>query len=791
MSDPDLFDRALALQEAGRLAEAEALCRTILKAEPHHHQALLLAGMLRTQGGDLQTALVLIGRSLGLAPEVPLGHFYRALVLAALNRGEEAIAAYRKTLELDPDFVEAHYNLGRLLLQANRPAEALEAFTQALRLRPELTEAACASAVVLSQLNRRGEALAALDAVLAKQHDFIPALAMRSDLLSELGRHQEALAQAERALALAPNQAAAEVSRCTALIALGRFAEAQAAIARALAFEPDSARALAMRAVLHREAGRLGPSLADCDRAVALAPGDAVLHCNRGDTLLSLGEYGQALDALDRAVSLNPLLAKSFASRALVLRHQQRFEAALADCERALGLDASLGRVAGERFLLAGLLCDWRRRDAWRDDLEDRVRAGQCVAPWVIATAIDNPALQLTAARRMSGPAVAARPETPPHQRLRIAYLSPDFHEHPTAHLMVELIERHDRARVETFGICLHGGPGSAIRQRIGQAFEHFVEAGSRSDAEIADLMRQNEIDIAVDLAGHAGGARPGVFQARPAPLAVNFAGHPGTLGAGWADYILADAVVIPPGNEPYFSEQVVRLPHCYLPSDTRFALPPTPSRAEAGLPETGFVFCSFNNSYKLTPQVFGIWMRLLCGTQGSVLWLLAEDAATRRHLLAEARARGVAPERLVFAERRARGEYLARLPLADCFLDSLPCNAHTTASDALWMGVPLVTCMGQSFAARVAGSMLKAVGLEELIAPDLAAYEALALALAHSPQRLADLRARLAASRSSSPLFDMARLARHVEAAYETMWRRHLEGLPPAAFDVAALPGA
>jgi protein O-GlcNAc transferase len=786
MSDPDLFDRALALQEAGRSAEAEALCRRLLEAEPQHHGALLLAGMLRAQAGELQGALVLIGRSLGLAPDVPLGHFYRAMVLSGLGRGEEAIAAYRKTLELDPAFVEAHYNLGRLLLQANRQAAALEAFTRALSLRPELTEAACARAVVLSQLNRRSEALAVLDAVLAKQRDFIPALAMRSDLLSELGRHREALEEAGRALALDPNQAAAEVSRCTALIALGRLTEAQAAVERALKLEPDSARALALRAVLHREAGRLGPSLADCDRAVALAPGDAVMHGNRGDTLLSLGEYARALDALNRAIAFNPLLAKSFASRALVLRHQQRFEEALADCERALQLDPSLGRVAGERFLLAGLLCDWRQRDAWRDDLEDRVRAGQCVAPWVIATAIDNPALQLTAARRLSGPALAARPETPAHRRLRLAYLSPDFHEHPTAHLMVELIERHDRARLECFGICLHDGPGSAIRQRIGQAFEHFVAAGSRSDAEIAEFMRQNEIDIAVDLAGHAGGARPGIFQARPAPLAVNFAGHPGTLGAEWADYILADAVVIPPGSEPHFSEQVVRLPHCYLPSDTRFALPPAPNRAEAGLPE-GFVFCSFNNNYKLTPQLFDIWMRLLREIEGSVLWLLAETPAARRHLLAEARTRGVAPERLVFAARRAREAYLARLPLADCFLDSLPCNAHTTAGDALWMGLPLVTCMGQSFAARVAGSMLQAVGLPELIAPDLAAYEALALELARSPQRLAALRARLAAKRTSCPLFDTARLARHIETAYETMWRRHLEGLPPAAFDVAA----
>jgi predicted O-linked N-acetylglucosamine transferase (SPINDLY family) len=536
--------------------------------------------------------------------------------------------------------------------------------------------------------------------------------------------------------------------------------------------------------VLHREAGRLRDSLADCDHAVALAPDDAVMHCNRGDTLLTLGRHDQALEAFDRAAALGPLQAKVFAGRALVLRHLRRYEEALADCDRALALDPALGRVAGERFLLAGLLCDWRARAA--EDLERRVREGQTVAPWIIATAIDDPALQLAAARRATLLAAAARPSTPPHERLRIAYLSPDFHEHPTAHLLVELIERHDRARVESFGICLHDGPDSDIRRRLARAFEHFIAAGARSDAELVRLLQEGEIDIAVDLAGHAGGARPGIFQARPAPLIVNYAGHPGTLGAGWADYILADGVVIPPGGAENFSEQVVRLPHCYLPSDTRFAVAPTPSRAAAGLPEQGFVFCCFNNSTKLTPQMFDIWMRLLRETPDSVLWLLAENDAARRHLRAEAQKRDVAPSRLVFAGRRARADYLGRLPLADCFLDTLPCNAHTTAADALWMGVPLITCMGKSFAARVAGSMLTAIGMEELIAPDLAGYAAMALDLAGAPEKLAALRAKLAANRSSCPLFDTARLARHIETAYETMWQRHAAGLPPAGFDVS-----
>jgi protein O-GlcNAc transferase len=785
VSGQDPFDTAVALHEAGRLAEAEALCRRIVASRPAHSDALLLLGVIRTQSGDPAQAQILLARSLGMAPDVPMGHFYHAMVLAALGRPAEALQSYRRTTELDPGFAEAHFNSGLLLLAANRVEEALAAFERCLRLSPELTEAACARAVSLSRLNRRAEALAELDGVLARQPGYTPAINLRSDLYCELGRHAEALADSERSLALDASQSAAHVSRCTALLALNRLPEAQTEIDCALVLDPNSAKALAMRAALHRSFGRLQEALADCDRAVALAPGDAPMYFNRGDTLLAMGQYDKALEALGRAAALNPHLAKTYHSRGLVLRHLRRFEEALADCERALALDPALGPVAGERFLLAGLLCDWRNRSAAADDLARRIREGQVVGPWIAVTSFDDPQLQLQAAKRLAEPAVAAAGRTPRHERLRIAYLSPDFHEHPTAHLLVELIERHDKARFETYGICLHGGPDSAIRTRIAAAFEHFVEAGARSDAEIADLLRSLEIDIAVDLAGHAGNARRWIFAHRPSPLAVNYVGYPGTLGSDWIDYVLADAVTIPPGSEEFFSEEVVRLPDCFFPSDTRPELAPPPSRAGAGLPQEGFVYCSFNNGYKITPEMFDIWMRLLLAVQGSVLWLLADNATMRRHLAAEAGARGVAAERLDFADRLPRAQHLARLSLADCFLDTLPCNAHTTASDALWMGVPLIACMGRSFAARVAGSMLTAIGLEELIAPDLAAYEALALELAHAPERLAALRARLARNRSSHPLFDMTRLARQVESAYETMWRRHSAGLPPAGFDV------
>jgi predicted O-linked N-acetylglucosamine transferase (SPINDLY family) len=293
------------------------------------------------------------------------------------------------------------------------------------------------------------------------------------------------------------------------------------------------------------------------------------------------------------------------------------------------------------------------------------------------------------------------------------------------------------------------------------------------------------EIDIAVDLSGYISGARPGVFALRPASVAVNYYGYPGTLGTGAIDYIVADAHIVPEGSEHFYAERVVRLPDCYYPTDTRRGESVRPSRAEAGLPESGFVFCTFNNAYKFTPQMFDIWMRLLDQVEGSLLWIYAENPVARANLRAEAEARGVPRQRLVFAERVDHDAQLARIGLADLFLDTLPCNAHTTASDALWAGLPLVTCCGQGFAARVAGSLLHAIGLPELVASDLVAYEALALDLARSPQRLAAIRDRLRRNRDSFPLFDTARLCRALESAYRTMRDIHLHGEKPRGFDV------
>jgi predicted O-linked N-acetylglucosamine transferase (SPINDLY family) len=373
------------------------------------------------------------------------------------------------------------------------------------------------------------------------------------------------------------------------------------------------------------------------------------------------------------------------------------------------------------------------------------------------------------------------------HDRIRLAYLSADFHEHATAYLMAELFELHDRARFEVSAISFGPNKRSRMRTRLRRSFERFIDVRAQSDHEVASLVREMEIDIAVDLKGFTTDSRTGILAYRAAPIQVNYLGFPGTMGADYIDYILADRVVIPEEHQPCYTEKVVYLPDSYQVNDSRRSIAErTPSRAEAGLPERGFVFCCFNNNYKITPAVFDVWMRLLRQVPDSVLWLLEANAVAASNLRREAQARGVEPERLVFAKRAKLAEHLARHRLADLFLDTLPYNAHTTASDALWTGVPVLTRLGSSFAGRVAASLLRAVGLPELIARSVEEYEALALELATDPALLRQFKDRLAANHLTAPLFDTARFTRHIEAAYTRMWEIGQRGEVPRSLDIS-----
>lgn len=684
----------------------------------------------------------------------------QAMALHQQGRLAEAASLYRGIVETRPDHVEAVFLLGTIACQSGDFVEAERRLGQALALQPDHVAALSNRGYARRNLGQLEAALADCDRALALKPDFADALSNRAAILLDLGRAQAALAACEQGLALRPDLPILHFNRGNALLALARP----------------------------------GDAIASFDQALLLAPGFGLALLNQGRAWQALDRYGQALACYDRLVALEPDHVDGHRNRAVTLAELGRHGEAAEAFARVLALAPDTPYAAGDLLHSRLHCCDWQDDERERAATIAGVMAGAPVAsPFVLLSLADAPEAQhraaaaYVAAKHPARPALAAA--CAPQGRIRLGYLSGDLRNHAVAALIAGVIEAHDPSRFETVALSFGGGETDAMRRRLERAFTRFIDIRQTGDREAAELMAGLGLDIAIDLMGHTGASRPGILAWRPAPIQVNFLGYPGTMGAPYIDYILADRIVLPETEHAYYSEKVVHLPDCYQPNDRARAIADaTPSRAAAGLPEQGFVFCCFNNLYKIAPSVFAIWMRLLHAVEGSVLWLLGDALIARRNLRRQAEAQGVAPTRLIFAPRLAPDQHLARHRLADLMLDTAPYNAHTTASDALWAGLPLVTCPGHSFAARVGASLLTAAGLRELIAETPEEYEMLALALARDPARLAVLKAKLAETRLVCPLFDTDRFRRHLESAFATMLDLQRQGRPPESF--AVIPG-
>jgi len=738
-----LLQKALAFHQTGKLAEAERLYLQLMRAAPQDPSAPHLLGVVRAQQGRNHEALALMEQALRLnagAPEIQSNY---GNVLRAEGRLSEALAAQDRALALKPDYAAALNRRALALRDLGRLDEALASTDQALVIRPHDLEAHNTRGIILTDQGRYDEALESYDRALAIAPDFPDSLSNRAFVLKTLKRPNEALAAVERALAVHPGFAEAWNNRGIILFDLKRMAEAIASYDKAISLRPDYAEAFNNRAVALWSLKRFGESLADCDRALALLPGFADALYNRGNALSELNRPAEALKSYEMALEIDPDHANALSG--------------LANAAITIG-DWARTRELGPRI-----------RDAVLQD-------SAVIQPFVVMGYHDDNELQLRASQnyvRHAGPGPQPpmwKGERYVHDKIRVAYLSADFHSHVTAALTAEMFACHDRAHFEITAVSFGHDDGSAMRQRLVKAFDRFHDARQQSDREVAELLRQWEIDIAIDLGGHTSGARPWVLAHRPAPVQAKYMGYPGTSGSGFIDYLIADRTVVPPDQDRFFSEKIAALPDTLWVTDTQRDVPAPPSRAQAGLPDNSFVFCCFNHNWKITPSLFDIWMRLLKQVDGSVLWLLEGNASIRHNLRNQAEARGVSSERLIFAARTTPEQHLARQQLADLFLDTLPYNAHTTASDALWAGLPLITTPGQSFPARVAASILKATDLSELIAPDLTGYESLALKLARDPEGLNAIRDRLRSAKSCMALFDTKRFTRNLENLYRNM---------------------
>jgi protein O-GlcNAc transferase len=749
--------RALALHQGGRLAEAEALYRKVLSVEPRQFECLHFLGLIEAQRENFKEADRLMSRSLRINGQVADAFANHARVLNALKRSKDAMTACEKALAMNPRSVSALVSRGIALFDLGRIKEALASYDQALAFQAGNLAAITNRANALVSLKRYDEALASYDKVLAINIFNVEAWVGRANLLQERGQHQEALAAHDRALAIKPDYVPALTHRGNVLMALRRLDEAIASYDRALASKPDEPLALASRGYVLLVAGRFDDALAACDQALAIDPKHAYANFHRGNALAKLGRLGEAIAAYERAISALP-------------KHGQMYSVALMACLNA---------------------CDWDRALKLSNRLRAlSVEAAPPIQPFVFLACSADPAEQYDCAKYYAAASLSAIPASPcptkRHGKIRLAYVSGDFHPHPVTYSIARLIEIHDRSRFEVIGISFGANDGSDIRLRLERAFDTFHDVASESDQRAADLMRDLEIDIAVDLTGYTNAMRTEIFARRPAPIQVSHMGFLGTMGTDRIDYVIADAIALPAGQQQYYTEMIVHLPECFLVTDDQQPIAPAvPSRAEVGLPEDGFVFCSFNNSYKIQSEVFDAYLRILRATDGSVLWLYKPNGEMAENLRAAAKQGGVDPARLVFADNKELPDHLARQQLADLFLDTTPYNAGATASAALWVGVPVLTTLGTTFIGRMAASMLHAIGLPELVADNLAHYEALAIELARSPTRLQALKDKLAANRLSYPLFNTDRFRGHIEAAYQTMWDLWQRGEKPRGFGV------
>jgi protein O-GlcNAc transferase len=611
--------------------------------------------------------------------------------------------------------------------------------------------------------------------------------------LSDAGLFEEAVASFRRAAKLKPNVATVYTNLGLALAGMNRFEEAEASHRRALKLQPDLVLAHNNLGIALQEQGRLDEAAAAFNRALELSPNFPEAHCNLGNALGRMDRLQEAAACYRRAIELKQDFVQAYCNLANVLGKLKHYDEAIANCRRALELQPDLAEAVTKYHHLKRIVCDWedieRAKQAFIEAAQSDQRASLAFPFLSIA---DDPALQMEMSRHESrtlirtGLPVLWQGQQYRHEKIRLAYLSADFHEHATAYLMAGLFEQHDRAKFDVYAFSFGPDDGSPMRRRLTQGIDHFIDVARSSDHDVAQRIRNAEIDIAVDLKGHTTDARPGILAFRPAPIQAQYIGYPGTMGADFIDYIIVDPFVVPADQQPYFTEKLVHLPDCYQVNDAHREIAQRAIvRADYGLPKEGFVFCSFNNNYKITPEVFAIWMRLLKAVPGSVLWLFLDNEWVQQNLRREAEARGMDATRLIFAPRMPLSDHLARHRLADLFLDTSPYNAHTTASDALWVGLPLVTCAGRSFPSRVAGSLLHAVGLPELVTNSLGDYEELALRLATQPDLLQSVRAKLERNRLTAPLFDMERSRRHIESAYTQMWSRWQRGEKPAAFAV------
>ena len=751
-----LFNKVIENLENSNWDTAELYLNQALKIQPNNPHTLGLLAVVYAKREQYVEALEFTNRSLKLVPKNALTLSNLGNIYLGLKEFEKAHDAYDKSLKIDQKNPEAWLNKGNVLQELKRFEEALFHYDKVLLLQPNSAEAWSNKGNALQALKRFEEALTYYDKALNLKPYYTEAWSNKGNALQELKRFEEALVHYDKAINIKPDYAKAYANKGNALNALKHFQEA----------------------------------IAYYDKAISINPEYVEAYTCKGNALFELKQYEKAIICHNKALDLKSDDAVPWLNKGIVLKTLNRYEEAIICYDKARNLSHDLDWVDGYLIHLRIKIVKWTELKGSLENIYKRVKESQkSIRPFELLSVIDDPSLHKQAAHIFTQdqfPANLNLGLIPKHEKqgkIRIAYFSPDFRNHPVSVLTAELFEMHDRSRFEVIAFALQKAPiADEMSIRLKKGFDEFYEVDNLSDREIASLARQKNVDIAIDLAGFTQHMRAGIFSYRAAPIQASWLGYPGTSGSNFIDYMIIDQTIIPNTHREFYSEKIAHLPNSYMVDDSkRIPSKRVFTKDECGLPNAAFIFCCLNNDYKFNPNVLDSWSRILLNTKDSVLWISENNADFRKNIQAEFGIRSIKPERIIFAQRvDSMGDYLARYKLADLFLDTFPYGAHTTALDSLKAGVPVLTLLGQSFPGRVAASLLNTIGLPELITKNQEEYETLAIELANNPSKLAKIKERLEKNLITTPLFNTPLFTKNIEAVYVKMVEQYQKDMKP-----------
>jgi len=714
------FKEAIDLHKKGQLEKAKNICLEILKSEPDNFNTLHLLGIIAFQTKNYQASEEILNKAIKIKPDFADAYTNRGIVLKVLNKLDEAIESWNNAIKINSKNFQAYNHRGVVLIELKRPKEAIESWNNAIKIKPDFAEA----------YNNLG------------------------NVLNDLKRFDESLKKYNEAIKIKPNFFEAYSNRGSVLKALNKLEEA----------------------------------LNSCNEAIKINPKYAEAYNNRGIILAELKQVDAALENYKNAIKINPNFSDAYNNQGVLLIELKRLDDAKESFESALKINPDSNFLLGRLIATKNNLCDWNSFIENSEKLKNNIEKNKkSSSPFNLLSIYDLPELQ----KKFTEIFVKEEyPETnsidpiikkKPKKKIRLGYYSADFHNHPVSYLIANLFELHDKSKFELIAFSLGPKKNDQMQDRISKAFDKFINVNSKTEKEISILSRELEIDIAIDLMGFTKNNKFRIFINRCAPLQISYLGYAGTTGTKSIDYIIGDKILIPEKYQKNFSEKIIYLPNSFMVNDpTKKISDKIITREEFDLPKNGFVFCCFNKKYKITPNVFEIWMRLLKKIDGSVLWLFEENSTSIKNLKIEASKRDVDEERLIFANRvPLLADHFARHKLADLFIDTFPYTAHSTCSDALWAGLPVLTRMGQSFASRVSGSLLNAIGLNELITNTEEEYENKAFSLATDPNYINEIKNKLYKNRLTKPLFNVKLFTKHIESAYTAIYDRYNKNLP------------